>query len=107
MSRIYWKIKQGETFKRAVGVFEDDRTTPVDLTGFSAKMQVRKNADAELLADAGIDIAGNVINITIPKNQTMNFPEGEVMFDLDLIKNNEVFPLVRQGKIQVIKNINE
>jgi hypothetical protein len=45
-----WEVDQNATFKFQVQYTEDDEVTPIDLTGASAKMQVRDTKGGSKLA---------------------------------------------------------
>lgn len=78
-------------------LLESDDTgewVPIDLTGYAARMQVRKepHSDAELLAtldsDAGsivIDDEEGTITLTLPDTLTGLIPEGRWAYDLRLV----------------------
>ncbi len=71
MSAAYWKIRveQGSTWRRVLTVKNDDGT-PVNLTGYSARMQVRETIEAvtpvySLTTGDGITIDGPAGQLTI------------------------------------------
>ena len=81
---------QGSTFRRTLEYTIDD--TPIDLTGYSARLQVRQeyyseNPLLDLASGSGIYISGSagVIEIYVDNNTTSNLPPGSHVYDLELI----------------------
>ena len=96
------QILQGETFHKEI-VWRDKSGNIVDLTGYSAKMQIRTaktggTVIVELSTVNGkivID-SNHLITLTIPSEDTayMNFV-GSAVYDLELMKNSVVKRLIQ------------
>lgn len=98
------EILQGETFEKRI-TWKDQSGNVVDLSGYSAKMQIRnsKSQTAPLIVELSttngkIVIVDNVIIITIAASETasMNFTIG--YYDLELTKASVVKRLL-QGSV--------
>jgi len=86
-------IEQGATFEFSINWMQSDETTPVDLTGFTARMHVRTDIDAALtLLELTTEnsritlggIAGTIkLSITATDTTALTFTEG--VYDLELI----------------------
>jgi len=105
IKRPIYTIKQGETLQSVMAVFNDD-DTPVDLTPYTVRMQIRLAPEAPLLATPDVTKENvNHIRFKVPATETTNWPAGDVFFDVDLLKDEDVYSLVRSGVIRVIKPI--
>ena len=102
----------------------DDTGTPIDLTGYQARMQVRPSVESSdiiialssSLADScgtGIHLSGSNditplqsgsigIYISAQSSSLLNF--NEAFYDLELVKGCEVLRLV-EGKVKLSKNV--
>lgn len=86
------EIEQGATWSRTITV-EDPDGTPIDLTGYSARMQVRSSYDAQtallsLSSPSGgisIDPLTGTLALTATAAQTAAMPAGIHVYDLELV----------------------
>lgn len=100
-------LDQGATYNLVV-VYKDDSGDPIDLTGFSAFMQLRESyqssvADLTLsTANGGISIDGpnGEITITATATQTTALLSDFYVYDLELVNGSTVIRLL-QGQITV------
>lgn len=84
-------IEQGATFREVV-TLTDDEGSPIDLTGVTAKMQVRQGYTSPVLVELStendkisIDPEAGEITLTIPASETMELkPREKVIYDLEL-----------------------
>lgn len=89
------RIKQGATFLRTM-LFKSNGV-PINLTGFSARMQFRRRlASGELIYEANtvngtieLDANGYMV-INIPASQTALWPVGDIVYDCELTYPLEV-----------------
>lgn len=98
---------QGSTFKRTLTYTLDN--TPIDLSGYSARLQVREAyystepilslATGSGLAVGGLSISGSagVINIYIDNTTTSNLPTGNHVYDLEIINTLEEVDRLIEG----------
>ncbi len=100
-------IDQGATFQLEV-VYKDDAGTPINLTGYTAALQVRQNYyDTTALLTLtspsnGIVITGatGTIDITMTSAQTGGLDEGFYVYDLEITSGETVTRLI-QGQFTV------
>lgn len=96
---------QGATFDQTFTV--NVGGTALDLTGYTASMQVREAADSStalisLSSDSGITLNGvaGTIDIVIASDITANIPAGSYSYDLELYSGSTVTRLL-QGAFNV------
>lgn len=98
------EILQGETFEKRI-TWKDKSGNVVDLSGYSAKMQIRnsKSQTALLIIELSttngkITIVDNVIIITISASETASMNFTTAYYDLELTKASVVKRLL-QGSV--------
>ena len=100
------------TFSLAFTVAQSD-DTPVDLTTYTAKMQIRASAGGtlylELTDSSGITLGGalGTVSITITDEQTEAFTFTEAVYDLVLVSQSEVQLDVLYGAIYMHDAVTE
>ena len=103
MEEVNFKVVQGDTFKMRVTYTNPD-TTAIDLTDFSAKMDVRNEPSGKILcatidSTSGIDIDGpnGTLDIEFTPSQTRKFTTPSAAYQLKIINNDngEQHTLVR------------
>lgn len=92
-------IPQGTTWSLDLVYKRGD--APVNLTGASARMQLRTSYDAPTAAislthTSGITLGGTAgtIEVSLTDVQTSALPAGRYVYDLELVLNNEVTRLI-------------
>ena len=106
-------IYQGATFQELL-TLRDSSDALVDLTGKSAKLQIKKtyNSDTALVTisstTSGIYLGGvlGTVQLTISATSTASLVAGEYFYDLILI-NGSVVDRILEGKIKVVPSITE
>ncbi len=104
-------IDQGSVWS-VVLVYTDSNNTPVNLTGYTAAMQLRQNynsATADLTlttANGGITIVGatGTITITATAAQTGALDPGFYVYDLELTSGSNISRLI-QGQLTVAEQV--
>ncbi len=104
-------IDQGSVWS-VVLVYTDSNNTPVNLTGYTAAMQLRQNynsttADLTLTtANGGISIVGatGTITITATAVQTGALDPGFYVYDLELTSGSNISRLI-QGQLTVAEQV--
>lgn len=104
-------IEQGATFTLSL-TWKDSTGNPVNLTGYSARMQVRTSYEAEdtlvSLTSSGGDIvlggALGTIIITIAASATQTLQLDEAVYDLELVNGATVTRLL-QGRATVSREV--
>lgn len=94
------KIEQGATFALTL-TYTDANNAAINLTGYSARMQLRKNinddtAIVSLTDGAGITLGGatGTIEISIDANATAGLTATEGVYDLELVSAGVVTRLL-------------
>lgn len=101
-------IDQGATWTLQV-VYKDDSGTPINLTGYTAALQVRQNYydTAALITltspSGGIVITGatGTIDITMTNVQTGSLDEGFYVYDLEITSSGGIVTRLIQGQFTV------
>lgn len=100
---------QGSTFTRTLTYKID--SSPVDLTGYEARLQVREYHYSDdfiinLTDTAGITLGGSAgtIDIIIAASATQNFVPGDYVYDLELVAGGTVTRLI-EGKFSVTPEV--
>lgn len=102
-------IEQGATFDLSI-VWKDNADTPIDITGYSARMQIRKTYDSapiiSLTNGSGIVLGGvaGTIDITITDEQTTAIDILRGKYDLELELAGVVTRLI-QGTVEISREV--
>lgn len=110
-------VEQGSTFDIKI-IYEDSNNNTVDLTGYSARMQIRPNyADLTnttyITVSSSLDPDGTGLIITplsgsikvfISAEKTDSFMFDEGLYDLELYSDNIVTRLL-EGKVKIKKSV--
>jgi hypothetical protein len=96
-------IYQGATFRKSFTWLTGDPATPVDLTGATARMQIRKKA-SELTADVSLttenggivitNAAGGAFEVLITPEQSSAMTNAKGVYDIEIIQGAEVTRLI-------------
>lgn len=107
--RYSFQIEQGATFTREI-TWRDEALTPVDLTGYTAKLQAKSNAGVillEMTTENDYIILGGVdgtVTLTLPASITANIEWSSANYHLELYLGSTVKRLLR-GVITIDKEI--
>lgn len=102
---------QGDTFTLPI-VWRDENKDLVDLTGYTARMQLRQTVDAEdftielTTENGGITLGGTAgtIDLTISAEDMAAIDAGSYKYDLEMVVGESVTKLLR-GKFKVIAEV--
>lgn len=106
-------VDQGSVFDLEI-TYEDPNGVPINLTGFTAKMQLRKEYNS-VIADltlttggGGIVITGatGVVDVAITAAQTGTLEPTFYVYDLELISGSNISRLI-QGQITVAEQVTQ
>ena len=101
-------IYQGDDYAATVTVFQGDGTTPADLTGYTARAQIRRQvADQEptVIADLTAAIAGgNIVSLSLNRNITATLA-GRYVWDLELIAAAGTVTTIIGGPVAVTQEV--
>lgn len=114
MAAAYYDIliEQGATFRKTF-VWKDSNEDPVDITGYSARMQIRRkltSTTAEHSATTendGITLGqtAGTIAVEIPAEDTAAFEFTKGVYDLELVDPQGVVTRLVQGGVEVSKEV--
>jgi len=104
-------LEQGATFSKVL-TWKDENGDPINLTGYTARMQLRRYpGDSELVAElttenGGIALGGaaGTITLTIAATETEEIDTAEGKYDLELISGATVTRLL-QGAWTLSKEV--
>lgn len=99
------RCDQGSTFQRVITVTQPTSAgayAPVDLTGYSARMQVRKKFGGDVLIELttdpnggiSLDEANGVVTVDMTAEQTADIDRSGV-YDLELVVGSTVTKILR------------
>ena len=120
--RYSFAIEQGATTKFEIQ-YTDGKSTPIDLTGFTARMHIRETYDSASIILAmssvlesdgtGLNLNGlasnqplseGKIGVYISADKTAAFSFDQAVYDLELVKGSEVTRLI-QGTIKLSREV--
>jgi len=105
-------IEQGATFKRIM-TWKDSNGNPINLTGYTARMQVRTAKDSPNViltldtdTNGGITLGGvsGTITIEISASKTASLDFKTAVYDLELEKDGSVVRLL-EGSVTLSKEV--
>ena len=109
--RYNFTCPQGSTFQSTVTYKIDD--VPVNLSGYSSRLQVRETHDAAdyityLTSNGnGLTMGGSAgtINIFIAASATALFLDGDHVYDLELISPSNIINRLMEGRFNVTPEV--
>lgn len=111
-AKIDLTIEQGATFRKTFR-WRDSTNTPIDLTGYTARMQIREEYDSSnyiielTTANGGIAIteAEGVVDLFISDSNTAAITNKRGVYDLELITPSaEVIKFIK-GAVIIIEEV--
>lgn len=108
-----WEVDQNTTFRFQIQYTEDDQVTPIDLTGATAKMQVRDTKGGSKLAftltspSGGITIDGptGLVEIVATPTQTNKLFYPKSSYDIMIIDSNGNKTKILEGFISLSRSV--
>lgn len=105
-------IYQGATFARTL-TWKDENDTAINVTGFTARMQIRTSQDAEspfitlTTENGGITLGGTsgTIALTISAASTSAITETSGVYDLELVSGTGIVTRLLSGEVLISKEI--
>ena len=108
--RYNFTCPQGSTFQSTLTYKIDD--VPVNLTGYSSRLQVREFHDSleyivNLTSGNGLTMGGSAgtISIFISAEDTANFITGDHVYDLEIISSGNVVNRLIEGRFNVTPEV--
>ena len=100
-------IEQGATFTMNA-TWKDSNDAPINLSGYSARMQIRETFDStatlvSLASGSGITLGGTLgtIAVTIADTVTKDLPVRGCVYDLELVSSGGVVTRLLQGSVTI------
>lgn len=112
-AKLKLKIIQGATFRKRLTWFAPDKVTPIDLTGCTARMQVRAEIESSTVLleltteNSGIAIDGpqGALTLHAPPAATAAIAWQGGVWDLEVAHPNGDVTRLAQGSISVIPEV--
>jgi hypothetical protein len=100
--------RQGSTFDRSLSLFDSD-DQPMDLTGYTVSMEVRKSTTSRgyilktdnMDGDGAITASTNNIDIFIHSQRTASIPAGRYVWEMRIIDPDSVSYTILAGNVVV------
>jgi len=110
VGKYNFTIKQGNTFYRKI-IYTDNDDNVIDLTGYTAALQIRDTYTSEVLLElttenGGITITGaeGKIELNITKTQTAALTFCKAIYDLDIYSGSYEYTLF-EGTVRLNKQV--
>lgn len=110
VAQVDFNIYQGDDYLHSF-IWQDDQGTPIDLTGYSARLQVRRKAsDTEFILEItdldGITLGGvaGTVDIQIPGAETAKITKASV-YDLELTDASGTVITLTAGNVCIFQEV--
>lgn len=109
-------IKQGETFNEVLYYSSGNPASPVNLTGYTAKLQIRHREGSKanlitLTSGSGITLGGATGSITLyisaATTSTISTSDNRAIYDLKITSGSGVVTRIFQGKVYISTQVTE
>jgi hypothetical protein len=103
-------IEQGATL-RLIVTYKDPTGAPIDLTGYSARCQIRRSVGGSILLNlttqnGGIILGGSAGTITLLASASTTTPlTGSGVYDLELVSSGGEVTRVLEGTVVISPNV--
>lgn len=108
---VNWTAGQGETWSLSL-TWKQSTGTPVDLTGYTARMQARETYGASstvlsLTSGSGITLGGTAgtIAISVPASTTAAIGAATYVWDLEVVSGGSAVTRLVQGNLIVTPEV--
>jgi len=111
----FTRIDQGANFMREMRLLNHDTQEPIDLTGYSARMQIRYRTPSGDIAGTldstsqdpyiTFDRVNGVMRFNVPASVTMTWKPGEVVYDCELTYPNGRVDRIFEGSTNIIAEV--
>lgn len=107
-------IEQGATWEQDLQYLQSDGTTPIDLAGYTARMQIRPNASSDVVyasltssPAAGITITAptGTIKLALSASATAALAWAQAVYDLELVAGDGTVTRLIQGKVVLSREV--
>lgn len=105
-------IYQGATFGRVL-TWKDENATPIDLTGYTARMHIRSSVDDDTIIasltteNGGITLGGEdgTITLTMSAATTTAITADSGLYDLELVNGGSAVTRLLEGNVIISKEV--
>ena len=100
-------IDQGSAFDSTIDV-EDAGGNPADLTGYSARGEIRKtyaSSNAVTFSASVSDPSNGKINISLSGDQTGAMKAGRYVYDVEVVSSGGVITRVVEGQVEITPRV--
>lgn len=106
-------IEQGTSISRTFTVTTDG-STPVDLTGYSCRMQIREDTDSKAViasynnSNGKLTVsspASGVLTWTVTNTETAAYKFNTAVYDLEIISGSGIVTRLLQGEVTLSKEV--
>ncbi len=111
-ARFRSAVEQGATFRRRLTLKNDDGTA-IDLSGYTARMQVRTTANAASIVISlttensriAVDGAAGTVTLILTPAETDALPADAYVYDLELVSGTGDVQRLLEGRFVVSRNV--
>lgn len=104
--------EQGATFVRTL-VWQDENEAPINLYGYTARMQVRPTVQSATVlvslttANGGIALtaATGTITLSMPASMTDTLPARRAVYDLEIVSSTGVVTRLVEGTFTIVPQV--
>jgi len=89
-------IEQGSDFELVIDITDTDGN-PIDVTGYSACSQMRRNYDSANAVDFSTNLTLGVLTLTLQANDTATISRGRYVWDAKVTDQNGIVTRVVEG----------
>lgn len=108
-AKVMLTIEQGATYNQTLLYFNPDGVTPINLTGVTAKMQIRPTAESSTLIIELSTTNGRIVivplegklTLSITDEDTNALPAGKYVYDLELYNPDGTTARFIEGKVTI------
>ena len=100
-------VDQGSLFDSTIDV-EDASGNPADLTGYTARGQIRKTYSSSTAVDFSASVtdpSGGKIKITLTGTQTQGMKAGRYVYDVEVVSSGGSVTRVVEGQVEVTPRV--
>lgn len=111
--RFNFTINKGSTFNYVATLYSDESaTTAINLSGYTARMQIRKKKDDTLIDElttenSGITLGGSAgtITLNISSSNTTSMTAQQGVYDIEIISGSGQVTRILQGYVNILGNV--
>lgn len=97
-------IDQGSTFASSIDIL-DENDEPVNLTGYSARGQIRKHYSSSNSVSFTTTVSNGSVVISLTANQTTNMVSGRYVYDIELVDPANTVLRILEGIVTVTPEV--